>query len=647
MKLTIYFDIAAVMICVALLISIFIRKLTKGRNNALFIALVSYILMSGVFDIFDKLFGPVFTCNRYTIVYQAITNNLYYYFHNFCTPLYIMYLMSMLGIWHKVRDTLTYKILLYWPFNIVLVFLGINLFYPCIFGFTPQGIYYRGNMLWVLYIIALYYMVFGLFILFKFRKMLSKMKIFVLSLFIPACAFAVLLQLINIDLRIEIAVMAIMSVIVSLSLQRPEESLDSIVNALSYNSFVTDMTKYFSTGRPMGVLLVKITNHEELRKNLGIENYSRVTRIVSERLTKLSVVMNLDADVYYLDRGALSVVVDENKYDYLCDVGRLIHAYMEEPLKLNTLEVKLDTLEVALRLPRDFDDVEKFLDFSQTFRRTLPNLNKLLLLEDYSETQDFKIKANVDSIISKAITEHNFRLYYQPIYAVATGKFESAEALIRLIDNEYGFVSPAIFIPPAERSGAIHKIGDFVINEVCRFVSDENVEKYGIHYIELNLSVAQCIDPNLVGTIQNALTTYNVSCEKINLEITETAVDYDPEMTDDNINKLSAMGLSFSLDDYGTGYSNIARVASLPLDIVKIDKSMVDEIDNPTMWVVIVNTVEMLKKLNKKILVEGVEDQHTLDKFIELGVDYIQGFYFSKPLPEMAYLKFVQEHNMD
>ena len=99
------------------------------------------------------------------------------------------------------------------------------------------------------------------------------------------------------------------------------------------------------------------------------------------------------------------------------------------------------------------------------------------------------------------------------------------------------------------------------------------------------------------------------------------------------------------MDDYGTGYSNVKRLTELPLDIVKLDKSFVDEMDKPQMWSVIVNTVNMFKEMNKIILVEGVEDQKTLDAFINLGCDYIQGYYFSKPIPEDEFVDFLMQHN--
>ena len=184
-----------------------------------------------------------------------------------------------------------------------------------------------------------------------------------------------------------------------------------------------------------------------------------------------------------------------------------------------------------------------------------------------------------------------------------------------------------------------------MIDEVCRFIGTLDFEELGLDYIEINLSAAQCIENDLYERIRESMDKYGVRPDQINLEITETAADYDPEVTDRNINKLSADGIGFSLDDYGTGYSNITRVVQLPLDIVKLDKSLVDDMDIPSMWAVICNTVRMLRRMNKKILVEGVEDKRALNKFIDIGCDYIQGFYFSKPLPAKDYLEFVRERN--
>ena len=113
----------------------------------------------------------------------------------------------------------------------------------------------------------------------------------------------------------------------------------------------------------------------------------------------------------------------------------------------------------------------------------------------------------------------------------------------------------------------------------------------------------------------------------------------------ENFKKLAQAGLSFSLDDYGTGYSNIKRVIQLPLKIIKLDKSFADEKNNPKLWIVIKNTIKMLKDMNMEIVVEGVETSEGLDVFSELQCDFIQGYYFSKPIPKDEFVAFIANAN--
>lgn len=139
---------------------------------------------------------------------------------------------------------------------------------------------------------------------------------------------------------------------------------------------------------------------------------------------------------------------------------------------------------------------------------------------------------------------------------------------------------------------------------------------------------------------------YGVSPDKINLEITKTAANYDQNIMMENIEKLHAQGISFSLDDYGTGYSNVERIMTLSLTIVKLDKSFVNMNRSSREWTILQNTVKMLKDIDMHIVVEGIETEESLQQFKELKCDYVQGYYFSKPVPEKEFVSYVYEHNM-
>ena len=157
--------------------------------------------------------------------------------------------------------------------------------------------------------------------------------------------------------------------------------------------------------------------------------------------------------------------------------------------------------------------------------------------------------------------------------------------------------------------------------------------------------MTQCMRGSLAEDVLEIMEKYHVSTESINLEITETAASHAQEVMSANLSKLTEAGVAFSLDDYGTGYSNIKRVIQLPLKIIKLDKAFVDEQDNPKMRVVLKNTVAMLKDMNMEIVVEGIETQEMLDFFTELNCDFIQGYFFSKPIPKPEFIRFIKSQS--
>ena len=138
------------------------------------------------------------------------------------------------------------------------------------------------------------------------------------------------------------------------------------------------------------------------------------------------------------------------------------------------------------------------------------------------------------------------------------------------------------------------------------------------------------------------LNRYQVKPEQINLEITETAASISQQALVGNIEELTSAGIRFSLDDYGTGYSNMQRVVTLPFDIIKLDKSFTEIYDNPKLAIVLKNTIQMIKAMNMKIVVEGVETEDMVRVFSKLECEYIQGYYFSKPMPRDEFTQFIQ-----
>ena len=186
-----------------------------------------------------------------------------------------------------------------------------------------------------------------------------------------------------------------------------------------------------------------------------------------------------------------------------------------------------------------------------------------------------------------------------------------------------------------------------VFKKVCQFITSKYPENYGLKYIEVNLSTIQASYEFLADSFIEIMEWYNVDPSMINLEITESGSIYEKKLLLDNMNKLIDYGVNFSLDDFGTGNSNLNYVVDMPVELVKFDRDMiVSYFENGKAKYVMEAAMHMIHGLQLKIVSEGIETKEMLETMEKLGISYIQGFYFSRPIPEDDFISFINEKNM-
>lgn len=287
----------------------------------------------------------------------------------------------------------------------------------------------------------------------------------------------------------------------------------------------------------------------------------------------------------------------------------------------------------------EFDSLRSF------YRNTFSANEEVITLDKESANQIREIDIMKQEIKS-ALDDDRIEVYYQPIYSVESEHFVSAEALARMKDRDGNIVMPGKFIPVAEETGLIEQIGERVFRITCQFIKSNRLSEIGVEYVEVNLSVSQCENPKLSAIYNDIMKVEDVTPDKINLEITESSRLNSRNILLENMNMLITMGCGFSLDDFGTGESNLNYIVDMPVNIVKIDRGMIqDYFTNEKARVVMQATVNMIKKLGLRIVAEGVETEEQFEKIKELGIDYIQGYYFSKPLPAEEFLTFIRAKN--
>ena len=252
---------------------------------------------------------------------------------------------------------------------------------------------------------------------------------------------------------------------------------------------------------------------------------------------------------------------------------------------------------------------------------------------------------SVQREIRSALDEDRIEVFLQPIYSTSEKRFVSAEALVRMQERSGRLIFPGTFIPVAESSGLIGQIGDRVFEKVCGFIREGVIDKLGIEYIEVNLSIMQCEDSTLASRYAEIIRSYGIRPSAINLEITETGQMQDRTTLMKNLESLRTTGCTFSLDDFGTGESNLNYIVEMPVDIVKFDRTMIlSYFTNDKTKLMMEYVIKMIKRMNMRIVAEGVEEAYQLEALEKLGVDYIQGYYFSKPVAKDDFVKFIENH---
>lgn len=252
----------------------------------------------------------------------------------------------------------------------------------------------------------------------------------------------------------------------------------------------------------------------------------------------------------------------------------------------------------------------------------------------------------ISRLVVSALNDDRVEVYYQPIYSTKERIFTAAEALVRIRDEDGNIIPPGKFVKIAEGNGLILKLGEMVFRKVCEFIRDNDLRSIGLRYIEVNLSVVQCAYENLADDYIRIMEYNNVSPDMINLEITESASLDTKNVMLRNMRKLLDFGVNFSLDDFGTGQSNLNYIIDMPVEIVKFDREMTNAyFENSKAKYIMDAAMNMIHGMNLDIVSEGVETEEQLRVMEELNISFIQGFYFSKPLPVREFLSFITERN--
>lgn len=555
--------------------------------------------------------------------------------------LYAYFIFCLVGQFHYYSRK---RKIAFWSVNLAVNVLLITSPWTHAIFYVEDGVAYHGKLFFILILTrGIYALLATVYALMK-RKLMIKIfgqSIILLAVF---AAIQVTQFLICHDETMYYSTLIVNIIIFLLTITMVEFYKDSTTELLNKKAFRQFIDREIGKPGNEAVYLIKLKNYEYLRDNCYEPSVMVLVRQLAEYMKEYSML----SSIYYFEDGKFGIVVrQKDRFDENTFLDRLKERFCV-PFELNGASINLTLFVAVLDVRNGKINKDNFYRYFAVCDGLKYRSNELIevVRSDSFGIDELQRYRNIEDAIERALAEHEFEMYYQPIISTQTGRVVSAEALIRLKDRLMGFVSPEEFIPISENNGKILEISEYVIDSVFRFVKENDIAAMGMEFVEMNLSAMQCMDKNLTEKLQYYIHKYDIDPRRINLEITETATNFDEHRLKEQLLDIKKLGFTFSLDDYGTGYSNLVRVLEYPVDVIKLDKSIVwAAFTDRDSFVTIKNLISMFHDVRRKLVAEGVENEEQMITLKELGCDYIQGYYYSRPVPKTAFIEYTKSIN--
>lgn len=513
-----------------------------------------------------------------------------------------------------------------------------NLSSGVLFWFDAEGQYRRGPLNQTGYLAVVVEILVLLACYARNRSSVGAAMRQVVRLQAPLVLLGGLLQVLYPQYLLNGIVCALMNLIIYVSFQSRSSERDSLTRIGNRRSFVSELALRTGSGQQFQCILVGLRQFSQVNQQFGYACGDKLLYQVAARLNGLLA-------------GGSAFRVSNVEFVVLCPYtdAQAGLANLEQVRALTRSQWDLDgaayqgKFQLAELTCRGqgwtADQIIEYLEYA--FR--LAKEEKLDLVRfDGAAAHRYQRRMYLIETMRRAIADRRFQVWYQPIYHKDTGRLTTAEALLRLNDYKGQPVSPGEFVPILESTGMLDEVSWILLDEVCRLLGSGAVP--GLKAVSVNLSMQQFLRTDLIARIEASLDRYQVAPERLKFEVTERVTLEDIGYTRGVMEEMTRRELRFYLDDFGTGYSNLSAAMALPFETIKLDRTLVKDLDHdPGVQLMVKSLIEFFHCQRQTVVAEGVETQGQAQQLMDYGADRIQGFYYARPMPEAELIRLFRE----
>lgn len=585
----------------------------------------------------------VFTIEYYKTVpiWINMALNSLYFFLIVCMSTYVAYYMAYLILEHVYDKYLMKKAVKFLTIITVIysLLIIININAGFIFYFDSYG-YHRGSLLNIGYGVMALEIAMLVYFCVKNKMSITKNMVHVMKMMPPIVILLTIFQLIYDEVLMNGCIIVVADILLLFSFQSGDLEIDSLTSIGNRSSFYNDINLRISGRQSFQLIIISIKKFSAINQKFGHKIGDMFLYEIAKKLEKIVP----EAKAFRYGNVDFAVVVPFDKNADADNVLDTILSRFEKPWNVGSSKYVFEAKFAEVIYHNENIDITQFMEYAEYSLGLTNECYGNVVRFDKNICDKYIREKAVLNFIREGIDKNRFFVYYQPIYDCKNNSFSSAEALLRLKDDKGNIISPCEFIPLAEENGYLDQISWIVIDKVCSFLSD--IKSHYLGTVSVNLTMQQFLSNDFVDRMTSCLKKYNVDPKRLKIEITESAIVQDLSMLSSIMKKLSLIGVKFYLDDFGTGYSNLSTVLDLDFEYIKIDHSLLNGFPENIKTVNLLKTmIDVFQNMGSDVVVEGIETKKQAEEIINIGADWIQGFYYSNPLPENEFVEFIEKNN--
>lgn len=634
------FDLCALAILLIFVFDLQFRKYVTDAASKRLMLLICATIVAAFFDIalniHNGMSGNVWFNYFFAGVYHIMRCVAFY--------LYAIYIIVITRVWHKAGNRVV-EIASFIPVLTIIIISVTAPFNRVFYYFDESNMYIRGDYFPVIYLCSAVYALYALYYIVKniplvgYRKSMSLASCGVFSL------IAILIQYNNPHLVVDILGFSLSILYIILYIDNPGDKIESGSLLMRYRVYIEDLRIAFFTLKPIDIIHIDVVNHHAVEEMLSYNNYIELVKTFSDSLREVNNEGKYEGSLYHLKNGKYRVILNGNDRARTEKMAQDVIALMKKEMSINEMKFFADVAVYVTQCPKDFNLIDDLLNFGKVAPQ-YGRSGEIVFTEDILASKDYLLNRNVDKTIEQGILNNKFEVFYQPVYSTRYKTILGAEALIRLRDEDGNIIEPDSFIEAAEQNGSIFELGEIVFRDVFSFIASKDFKNSGMSMISINLSTIQCLQKNISEQVLKLIDEYKISSDKVIFEIKESLASDNQSVFSNNIKELQEAGITFAIDNFGTGYSNITTLSSLPVFAIKLDRKFTNIGDNPKHKEILESNIEMIKGLKKIIVAVGVENEEMAKQFTDYGCQLLQGRYYGMPMSREQLMDYLKENQL-